>query len=250
MAARANGNMSGPDQGTTVITEDHQNHDEQFNDEFTLETVRQMLMSPPPISGPTQDKTAINGQDVHQLMHGFDSHRFMSINEMNDKDVNMEQVEQMTRLIEEGKAKASELNVTLKTIEHTTARLQHQYNKSQAEINDTFQFYVSLLEEVKSETLKELDESYNAKLVSLTLLNSKIREAIERVANIALFKDRYQKFSSPNEHMFFKQLIESKMRTLLNFDPEVDKLNADLEFISNFQAIRVSFFAHEQIFVV
>lgn len=148
----------------------------------------------------------------------------------------------MTRLIDESKVKAGELNVTLKTLEHATARLQHQYSKSQTEIADTFQFYMSLLDEVKAEANKELDDIYNTRMSNMTMLNAKLHEAIDRVEQLALFMDRYRKFSSPTELVFFKQLIESKLR-VLNVDPiDVTKATAtaDLEFISNFQAIRVS----------
>ncbi|KAI1286837.1 B-box type zinc finger protein ncl-1 [Halotydeus destructor] len=164
-----------------------------------------------------------------------------ALHDINDlSDITPKLIDQMSRLIDEGKVKAAEMNVTLKDIEHTTARLQHQYNKSQTEIADTFQFYVSLLEEMKAESLKELDDQYNTRLVTLTLLNSKVHDAIERMSQIAMFSERYRKCSSPTELLFFKQLIEGKLRMLLNFDPEMSKPNADLEFVSNFQGIRAS----------
>lgn len=72
----------------------------------------------------------------------------------------------------------------MKSLEHSTNRCQHQYQKAQAEISDTFQFYVSLLDEVKAETLKELDDIYNSKMVSLQLMSSKTGDAIEKMSEL------------------------------------------------------------------
>ncbi|RWS29605.1 B-box type zinc finger protein ncl-1-like protein [Leptotrombidium deliense] len=149
-------------------------------------------------------------------------------------------VEQMTHLVDDGKAKITEFNVTLKTIEHITSRLHLQHTKAQTEVADTFNFYVSQIEELKTETLKELDDIYNSRLVSLSLLNAKVQDAIDKVTQISLFLDRFRKFSSSTELLFFKQIIEAKMRQIRNFDPEMNIPKADLEFISNYQAIQAS----------
>lgn len=155
----------------------------------------------------------------------------------------------MEQLIEEGKNKSQELNVTLKSLEHATNRIQVQYSKAQNEISDTYQFYMSLLEDTKSETQKELDDIYNSKLVSLTLLNSKVHDAIDKMAQLDLFTDRFRRFSSPTELLFFKHLIESRLRALASYDSELNEPNSiDMEFVSNFQTIRVSII--NQIFVI
>lgn len=152
------------------------------------------------------------------------------------------QVEQIEQLIEEGKNKSQELNVTLKSLEHATNRIQVQYSKAQNEIADTYQFYLSLLEDTKAETQKELDDIYNSKLVSLTLLNSKVHDAIDKMAQLDLFTDRLRRVQSPTELAFFKHLIESRLRALASFDTELNEPNSiDIEFVSNFQTIRVSF---------
>ena len=153
-------------------------------------------------------------------------------------------MDQINNLIEEGKAKANELNVTLKTIEHITDRLHHQYTKAQNDVNDTFNFYVNQLDEVKTDTLKELDDIYNAKLVNLNHLYSKVIEGVDKVKQIAMFVDRFKKFSSSHdtcELLLFKQLIEAPLVQIRNFEPDINIPKAELEFVSNYQAIQVSF---------
>ena len=149
------------------------------------------------------------------------------------------QYEQLGSLIHEGKKKSTELAVTLKSIEHQMAKMQHQFTKATSEVNDTYQFCLSLLEEMKSETLKELDDQYNSRVIALTLASSKIQESIDKMDRLDHFTDCFRKFN-PTELLSFKQLVESRLRTYLNFDPELTKPPAtDLEFVSNFQAIRV-----------
>lgn len=151
-----------------------------------------------------------------------------------------QQYEQLASLISEGKKKSSELSLTLKSMEHQMAKMQHSFHKATSEVNDTYQFCLSLLEEMKSDTLKELDDQYNSRLIGLTLASSKIQESIDKMDQLDRFTDCFRKFN-PSELLSFKQLVESRLRTYINFDPEISKLSAsELEFVSNFQAIRVS----------
>lgn len=150
-----------------------------------------------------------------------------------------QQYEQLANLIQEGKKKSSELAMTLKSMEQQMAKMQHQFTKATGEVNDTYQFCLSLLEEMKSESLKELDDQYNSRLIGLTLASSKIQESMDKMDRLDHFTDCFRKFN-PTELLSFKQLVESRLRTYLNFDPELTKPPAtDLEFVSNFQAIRV-----------
>jgi len=163
-------------------------------------------------------------------------------------------MDQISHIIEEGKAKANELNVTLKTLEHMSSRLQSQYTKAQNDVTYTFNYYLNQLEEAKSETIKELDVVYNSHAVTLSHLNSKVHDGVDRVKQIALFVDRFKKFSSSTELIFFKQLIEARLRQIRNFDPELNIPKTDLEFISNYQAIQVIYFsllsAHQKDLIV
>lgn len=153
-------------------------------------------------------------------------------------------MDDINHLIEEGKTKANELNVTLKTIEHITNRLQHQYTKAQEDVTNTFHYYVGELDTIKNETLKELDEIYNLRLKSLNHLTSKTVDRVEKVKQLAIFVERFKKFSSStdaSELLLFKNLIETPLTSIRDFDPDISIPRAELEFVSNHQAVQVSF---------
>lgn len=158
-----------------------------------------------------------------------------------DSQTTNRQIEEIGRLLHEGKHKATELNISLKSLEHNRTRMQNQVSKARDEINDTFQFYISVLEEIKAETLKELDDQYNSKLLSLTLSTSGVHEAIEKMSQLDKMSETFRKFTSPDELFSLRQIIESRLRVLRGFDQESNKPNCfDIEFVSDFQAIRTT----------
>lgn len=154
-------------------------------------------------------------------------------------DIGQKHVEMIIHTIEESKAKITDLQNVLKTIENFTNRLQMQYHKAQGEVDETFRFYCSMLEERKQDTLKELEEIYSRKILSLTLLEEKVQETVSKIHQMSSFVDRILKFSNNTEILMFKQLLDVKFQTAMTFNPEVNLQNVDLEFVSNYQAIQV-----------
>jgi tripartite motif-containing protein 2/3 len=142
-------------------------------------------------------------------------------------------------MVDEGRVKMSELNKTLKTLEEVTNRLQVQHSKAQQEIGEAYQFYLSMLEETKTEFLKELDDIFNSRMVSLTLLTSKVEEAVQKTQQISMVMDRTRKFASSQEMLQYKSVIDSKLQAILNFNPDANIPSHELEFVSNYQAIQV-----------
>jgi len=142
-------------------------------------------------------------------------------------------------MVDEGRVKMSELNHTLKTLDQVTNRLQMQHQKAQQEIAEAYQFYLSMLEETKMEFLKELDDIFNSRMVSLTLLTSKVEEAVRKTEQISLFVDQTRKFASAAEMVQYKSVIDSKLQAILNFNPDANIPSHELEFVSNYQAIQV-----------
>lgn len=142
-------------------------------------------------------------------------------------------------MVDEGRVKMAELNHTLKTLDQVTNRLQMQHQKGQQEIAEAYQFYLSMLEETKMEFLKELDDIFNSRMVSLTLLTSKVEEAVRKTQQISLFMDRTRKFASAAEMVQYKSVIDSKLQAILNFNPDANIPSHELEFVSNYQAIQV-----------
>ncbi|XP_075545253.1 tripartite motif-containing protein brain tumor isoform X1 [Dermacentor variabilis] len=148
-------------------------------------------------------------------------------------------VEGLSHMVEDGRVKSHDLRAALKTLEQVSSRLQAQYQRAQGEVADTFHFYRSMLEERRQETLRELENVYNAKMVSLGLLGQKVQDTIERIHQVCAFVERLTRFSTSTEALVFKQLLEAKFQGFLSFRPEAGLHGMDLEFVSNYQAIQV-----------
>ncbi|OQR73851.1 B-box type zinc finger protein-like [Tropilaelaps mercedesae] len=150
-------------------------------------------------------------------------------------------VEGLVHLIDEGRSKSHDLKTQLKNTEQGQQRLQMAYQKAQSEVSDTFQFYRSMIEERRQETLKELENIYNAKVLALGMLQKNVQETVDKIVRVTEFVERLTKFSSHTEVMVFKQLLDTKFQNILTYQPDMNSAmqNMDLEFVSNFQAIQV-----------
>ncbi|XP_014232640.1 brain tumor protein [Trichogramma pretiosum] len=154
-------------------------------------------------------------------------------------DIGPQQLEIIARTIQECRSKANEVRAAVKTADHGAARLQVQYHKAQNEINDTFQFYRSMLEERKQELLKELESIFSAKQISLSVLTQKANDMADKMQQTCDFVDRLTKYTTPTEVLMVKKLLDAKLQLMLSYNPDINSQAADLEFVSNYQAIQV-----------
>ena len=151
-------------------------------------------------------------------------------------DIGEKQMDQLRNLEDEAKVKVNELRLSTKGIEHMSSRLQVQYHKAQNDINDTYNFYRAMIEERKQESLKELDQVFNSKQVSISTLAQKIQENIERLYQGCEFVEKVLKFASITEALLFKNMVEQRFQNMFNFSPDMNnQAYFDLEFVSNFQ---------------
>nr|NVI69972.1 brain tumor [Cucujiformia] len=115
-----------------------------------------------------------------------------------------------------------------------------QYHKAQNEINDTFMFYKSMLEERKQELLKELESVYNAKQISLEVATQKGQETVEQIYKTCEFVERLNKCATIVEIIMFRKLLDNKLQGLLSYNMDQSvQMAGELEFVSNYQAIQV-----------
>nr|NVI70050.1 brain tumor [Cucujiformia] len=115
-----------------------------------------------------------------------------------------------------------------------------QYHKAQTEINDTFMFYKSMLEERKQELLKELESVYSAKQISLEVATQKGQETVEQIYKTCEFVERPNKCATIVEIIMFRKLLDTKLQGLLSYNMDQSiQLAGELEFVSNYQAIQV-----------
>lgn len=152
----------------------------------------------------------------------------------------LRQMEQIYHAMEDGKNRASDLRTCVKSIENSASRLQQQYDKAQSEIQEAFTFYSAMVEERKSELMRELDSLYHAKQVSLSVFAQKAQECIDKLLATCGFVEKMRKYANATEMLMFRKMIESKLSDLMskNFDLGMQNVS-DLEFVSNFPAIQV-----------
>ncbi|TGZ48800.1 brain tumor protein-like [Temnothorax curvispinosus] len=156
-------------------------------------------------------------------------------------EVGTQQLEALSRIVQECRSKAADARAAVKATDHNTAILQVQYHKAQNEINDTFQFYRSMLDERKQELLKELDSVFSTKQISLNVLSQRANEMADKMMQTCDFVERVTKVTTITDFLMVKKILEAKLQTLLSNIPNTDiaSQTADLEFVSNYQAIQV-----------
>ncbi|XP_018563823.1 brain tumor protein [Anoplophora glabripennis] len=167
--------------------------------------------------------------------HPVGLHEYEHISEAAPK-----QIEAIQHAVSEAKSKATDIRNILKNVEHVSSRLQVQYHKAQNEINDTFLFYRSMLEERKQELLKELESVFSAKQISLGVATQKGQETVEQIYKTCEFVERLNKCANVVEILMFRKLLDAKLQGLLNYNIDQNVQSAcELEFVSNYQAIQV-----------
>ena len=169
------------------------------------------------------------------MMEHSHGHEYDYLNE-----ASIREVASLQQLAEQSRVKASDLRGSSKNIEHSSNRLQIQYQTAQNEIHETYKFYVSMLEERKQESLKELDAAFNAKQVHLSTVAQKMQESIEKLYQGCDFIDKLVKYATPTEVLLFKKMLDSRLNNAMAYTPEINLSNStEVEFVSNYQAIQV-----------
>ncbi|XP_065205646.1 brain tumor protein-like isoform X2 [Planococcus citri] len=169
------------------------------------------------------------------LDHPSGLHDFESLNE-----AGLKQLDLINQSVIDSKVKANDIRGIIKNLDHSSGKLQVQFHKAQNEVNDTFLFYRSMLEERKQEILKELESVFSAKQLSINVVGQKAQETVDKIYQTCDFIDRLMKYASITECLLFKKLLDSKLQSLMSYTPEISLQNAsDLEFVSNYQAIQV-----------
>jgi tripartite motif-containing protein 2/3 len=147
-------------------------------------------------------------------------------------------IESLLQLISELRTKAQDVKQMVKNPEHNSTRIQIQYHKAQNEINETFQFYRSMLDERKQELLKELDSFYNAKTMSQSVLLTKSQDQIEKILTSCDCVEKFTRSVGPNELGMLRRIMETKLQTFVSSINDLQSIY-ELDFVSNYQAIQV-----------
>lgn len=152
------------------------------------------------------------------------------------------QIEGLLQTIQDIRCKSNDMRQIIKNAEHSSVRLQTQFHTAQNEINETFQFYRSMLDERKAELLKELESVYNAKNMSQTMLINKSQDHLDKMLQSCDFVDTLlNRYTALPDTTLIKKILENKKQQFLTYLQDLQS-PPELDFCSNYQAIQVSIF--------
>merc|ERR1719357_1820332 len=118
--------------------------------------------------------------------------------------------------------------------------LTSQYDKAIGEVDETFNFYMSMLAERKLEVVKEIEKLYSSKQVALSVFGQKIHESTDAIGQMVSFIEKLLQSASVKDVLLFQSSLDNRMSQLVSNIPQLDLAHTvQLEFISNFQAIQV-----------
>ena len=108
------------------------------------------------------------------------------------------------------------------------------------EVDETFNFYMSMLAERKLDVTKEIEKLYSTKQVALSVFGQKIHDSTDKIDQMVTFTEKLLQSASTKDVLLFQSSLETRMHHLVSSFPQLDLANTvQLEFISNFQAIQV-----------
>ncbi|KAL5279999.1 brat family protein [Megaselia abdita] len=162
---------------------------------------------------------------VHEIEHTNDSST-------------MKQTDGLINTVNDVRTKVGDIMSVLG--EHTSSapKIKLQYQKAHNDINETYQFFHSMLDERKHEVLKELESFYKAKNTSYVDLISRSKEFADKVITSCDSVERMSKRLQINEINMWRKNYESKLQTANQYLQELQS-SCELEFVSNYQAIQV-----------
>merc|ERR1711887_431932 len=186
---------------------------------------------------------------AHQLMVAFEGHHVTNLGQgkIETRDPTLIQgqgqtgsIDAVRRMVKEAKKKLNELKKTIKSVDYSSSRLSSQYDKAMGEVDETYNFYMSMLAERKLDVTKEIEKLYSTKQVALSVFGQKIHESTDKIEQMVTFTDKLLQSASIKDVLLFQSSLESRMQHLVSTLPQLDLANTvQLEFISNFQAIQV-----------
>merc|ERR1719357_1507506 len=186
---------------------------------------------------------------AHQLMVAFEGHHVTNLGQgkIETRDPTLIQgqgqtgsIDAVRRMVKEAKKKLNELKKTIKSVDYSSSRLSSQYDKAMGEVDETYNFYMSMLAERKLDVTKGIEKLYSTKQVALSVFGQKIHESTDKIEQMVTFTEKLLQSASTKDVLLFQSSLESRMQHLVSTLPQLDLANTvQLEFISNFQAIQV-----------
>lgn len=136
----------------------------------------------------------------------------------------------------EFRAKIGEFASVISSCDTNVNQTKLKYQKAYNEINETYQFFCSILDERKQEMIKELEAIYSAKISSNTLRINRAKDFVEKVLQSCDSIERIPKIHNFSDILKLRKALELQHQSAL----QELRLPFELEFISNYQSIQAS----------
>ena len=123
--------------------------------------------------------------------------------------------------------------------DQNVSKIKIQYQKAHNEVNETHQFFCSLLDDRKQELHKELEGLYNAKIQSNAAWLQRSKELVDKTMHSCDATERnsnskQQVQANLAESLMLRKALDLQLQAAL----QEQQQNFDLEFMSNYQSIQ------------
>ncbi|KAI9585725.1 hypothetical protein GQX74_001572 [Glossina fuscipes] len=115
-----------------------------------------------------------------------------------------------------------------------SSKIKMQYQRANTEINETYQFFCSMLDERKQELVKELESLYNAKMTTYTTCIQRSKELVDKTLQTCDAMERSPKAHSISEILMLRKNLELQLQAAI----QELQMPFELEFMSNYQSIQ------------
>ncbi|XP_075150225.1 tripartite motif-containing protein brain tumor isoform X2 [Haematobia irritans] len=114
------------------------------------------------------------------------------------------------------------------------SKIKLQYQKAHNEVNETYQFFCSMLDERKQELMKELEGLYNAKMATHSAWIQRSKDLIEKTLQSCDAIERSPKAHTITEVLMLRKTLELQLQAAM----QELQMHFELEFMSNYQSIQ------------
>jgi len=149
-----------------------------------------------------------------------------------------EQVQELVVKVEESRDRSNQLLATLSGIDEGYSSLQQLYNAALSKLHDTCHFYDLSVEEMKDETLKDLETAFEKQQKTMSELGERSQVAIDRFSEAAEFVEKQVKLASNTQVLMYSGAFQSRYNELSSCRTQLPA--TEIQFIRNYQEIKES----------
>ncbi|KAF8357266.1 ncl-1 [Pristionchus pacificus] len=148
--------------------------------------------------------------------HVAPAHHYADIAEV--AEMQMSSIEQ---LVGDARHKQGELLEMFKQVDAANNRLNTSLARAHAILDENVNNVIRGLEDQRKALAKEIEQSYSAKQLKLTMVDKRIQQMSDKLGQTIEFTSRLIKHASPTEVMVFKQLLDTRLQMFLVFNPDM-----------------------------